>query len=407
MAIVVLNRRRIVSSLPLWLREADQALLLVTSRDVVEPGELVAVADQFEAIAIVDDYDGSGVDDVVEGWVGRHAISRIVSASEVDVIRAARLRRKLGLPGQDMASALAYRDKMLMKSILADRGVAVPAMARLDGPEALVRFARRVGFPVVVKPRLGGGSVGVRKLSGDQDLADMARALPAAIAERGPMMAEQWVDGRFLTVDGLMANGRVLQIWPSFTTANLEAVSSRSLLYSHMLTRGDPTRRRVADFVASAIAELPPIEEVTAFHAEVFLRPDGSFRLCEIACRPGGCGHVPVYELAFGINLYAETLRGQAGLPRLLPSLEDIHSSNAGFVWFPPRAGRLAWLPESCPVPEVMRFRPTGVVGATYSVPKSISDHIAQAFVMTDVDGDLGPALAAVGEWWSETVRWN
>src|SRR5262245_36347345 len=48
-----------------------------------------------------------------------YGIHRIVSFGEDDVIRAARLRATLGLPGQDVASAEAYRCKVTMKARLA------------------------------------------------------------------------------------------------------------------------------------------------------------------------------------------------------------------------------------------------------------------------------------------------
>lgn len=66
----------------------------------------------------------------------------VVARSEADVLRAARLREVLGVPGQDFASALAFRDKVLMKSLLRERGVSVPEFAPVRIPLDLFAFLR-------------------------------------------------------------------------------------------------------------------------------------------------------------------------------------------------------------------------------------------------------------------------
>jgi biotin carboxylase len=406
-AIIILNRRRIVSRLPDWFRDTEAPLVLVTARDAAGPEELASVRSQFDAIVAVDDYDSQALEEAVLTIARQRPVTRIASAAEVDVLRAARLREQLGLVGQGLSSALAYRDKLRMKALLAERGVTVARMRALDRAQDLRDFADAVGFPLVLKPRLGGGSVGVRIVHGvlelDQALTELERCGLAAAA----LMAEAWVEGEFFTVDGLMARGETLQVWPSATTANFEAVSGRSSLSSHMLRPADPLTDRVRDFVRRVVAALPPVEEVSAFHAEVFVRPDGSLCLCEIACRPGGCGHVPVYEMAFGINLYAASLRGQAGLDTAADFPDAPPVCCGGFVWFPPRAGRLVRLPRDCPVDRVVRYEPVAQVGRDHQAPKSVADHVAEAFLQAPPDVDLSPALAAVNAWWHEAVRWD
>lgn len=407
MAIVILNRRRIVSRLPDWFGDTDVPLILVTARGAASAEELESARARFDAVVAVDDYESQAVEDAVLALARRMPVTRIVSATEVDVLRAARLRAELGLAGQGLSSALAYRDKLRMKTLLAERGLTVAPMRGLDTASDLSDFADAVGFPLVLKPRFGGGSVGVRILHDaaelEQALADLRQTDLAAAA----LMAEAWVEGRFFTIDGLMAGGEVLQVWPSMTTANLDAVSGGSLLGSHMLRPSDPLTGRIRDFVRRVVAALPPVDQVSAFHAEVFVRPDGSLCLCEIACRPGGCGHVPVYEMAFGVNLYAASLRGQAGLDTAADYPDAPPACCGGFVWFPPRSGRLARLPGDCPVDRVVRYEPVAEAGRDYQAPASVADHVARAFLQASADVDLAPALAAVQAWWHQAVRWE
>ena len=400
MSVIVLNRRQIVRDIPCWLADMDMPLILVTARSAL-PADQEAIAG-YDDVVVLDRYDGPETEAQIEAVARAHAARRIVSSAEVDVLRAARLREALGLDGQSTTSATAYRDKFVMKSLIGGAGVSVAPMDAPEDAAALARFANTVGFPLVLKPRFGGGSVGVRIL---RDRTTLDAVPPESWAE--PLLAEAFMSGRFFTIDGLMAGGTVQQIWPSFTTANFEVVGGGALLASRMLTRSDPLRARVDAFVAKAVAALPASRETTAFHAEVFLRPNGTLCLCEIACRPGGCGHVPVYERAFGINLYAETLRGQAGLTSDLRPANEIQRCAAGFIWFPPRNGRLAVLPEFCPVPQVTEFRPVVPEGSLCAYPGSVADHVAQAFLEAPPDTDLDPALAAVETWWRDAAVWT
>lgn len=220
-------------------------------------------------------------------------------------------------------------------------------------------------------------------------------------------MVEKWVGGDFFTIDGLMAGGRVLQLWPSRTTANLLAVKGPSPLLSAMLPPRDSLVPRIRSFVADVVASLPSMEEITALHAEVFHTPDDRLVLCEIACRPGGCGHVPVYEHALGVNLYAASLRGQAGCADPPPDLTMAPRCMAGFAWFPPREGALKQMPAHCSLPGAFRYQTKAAIGDTFTGARSVADYVACLFVEGSAEEDLRPKLDAVDAWWREQCEWE
>jgi hypothetical protein len=298
----------------------------------------------------------------------------------------------------------------MMKTLAADAGITVTPMQRLDSPSNLRRFCGQYGFPIVVKPVCGGGSVGTRVLYGDADVSGLLRSVDPALGAGDPehqWMSEAWVNGSFFTIDGLMAAGIVLQIWPSRTTANLLAVQGPSPLFSGMLTPRDPLALRIRSVVTKVIASLPATKEITAFHAEVFHTPDDRIVFCEIACRPGGCGHVPVYEHALGVNLYAASLRGQAGCTELPVDLTASPRCMAGFAWFPPRPGTLERMPLHCHLPGVFRYETRTKIGTRHVGACSVADHIARAFISGPVDEDLQPKLDALGAWWGKECIWE
>jgi hypothetical protein len=404
LTLLVLNRRGISELIPGWLGELSGDLVLVTARSALARSTPTAALAGYREVIVVDDYDGPDVDDLIVQVGRRHGVQRILSCAEVDVVRAARAREALGLPGQDLVSAHAFRDKYTMKTTLASAGIPVAPMSLVHTADDLRRFAGDHGLPIVVKPRDGGASVGVQVLRDEAAVGRRADSLP----DGGPgLLAEAWIEGDFFTIDGLMARGEVLQIWPSWTSPNLATVAEGRPLLSWMLVDTDRRKRPIERLVAEAIRALPGPAEVTAFHAEVFHTPADRFILCEIACRPGGCGHVTVYERALGVNLYQATLRGQAASPE--PPLNNTASplGMGGFVWFPPLQGVLRAVPANCPLPGAYDYLASGVVGRRYEKVRAVSNHIARCFVAGRTDEDLEAKVRAIGRWWGQESAWS
>jgi biotin carboxylase len=402
--VLVLNRRQIIGLIPGWLSDLGEDLVLVTAASAVPDPAASAGLGAYRHVSVIEDYDSPHVEQLMLDLARRFGVHRILGVTEIDVLRAARIRGRLHLPGQDLTSALAYRDKFQMKSILARAGLPVAPMRLLESAAALRDFAGCGGFPVVVKPVAGAGSVGVcvlaSRLSVDRFIADHPDIEP------GALLAESWIDGPAYHVDGLMAGGQVVQCWPSrMRYPNLDTVTRSRPFASWMLPPANPAGRRLREFLAAVVAALPGPPEVTAFHAEVFHAPDDRLVLCEIACRPGGGGIVPTYEHAFGINLYAASLRGQAGLP---PERLDAQPGVlGGFAWFPARAGRLRELPAECPLAGVYRYVPVRSPRNVYDAPHSISDCIAQALVEGTADEDLDNRIATLEAWWDQACVWE
>jgi hypothetical protein len=410
MTLLIMNRRPIVEYIPFWLSDLGLPLVLITARSAVTPQILTRVAQHYQEIIVVDNYNDTSVQALMLETARRVSATRILSITEADVIRAAWVREQLSLPGQNITSAMAFRNKFYMKTLAANAGVATTPMQMISSPADLKDFCSQHGFPIVVKPVDGGGSAGVRVLDNEEELTDFLReAIPTFDTNQSTLqwMVESWVDGHFFTIDGLMTGGNVLQIWPSRTTANLLAVKGPSPLLSGMLLLHDPLLARIRTLVSKVIATLPPMNEITTFHAEVFHTPDDKLIFCEIACRPGGCGHVPVYEKALGVNLYAASLRGQAGCNTPPLDLTANPRCMAGFAWFPPRAGILKQIPTYCPVRGVSQYENKVVAGTVHTGARSVADHIGRLFISCPADEDIQPKLEAVDAWWSKECIWT
>lgn len=406
MPMLVLNKRDLLEDLPRWFPDSRDALVVLTSREALTRRGLSAarLAARFRHLEVVDDYESAAALARAARLCRDHGVHRVLTTAEGDLLRAAELRRDLALPGQDVTSATAYRDKFTMKSLAAAAGVPVAPMRLVRTPHELRAFAAEHGLPIVVKLPSGKGSVGQTVPRDQRALADFTRTWEAAGGPR-PLLAEAWVEADMYHVDGLMNAGEVLQasaqryLYPQWETAS----RSRAFV-TGMLPADDPDAERLCALTARVVAALPPPPGLHPFHAEFFRRDDGELLLCEIACRAGGARIVETHRLTHGVDLYEAALKGQAGRGEEIPLKEPC--GRAGSATFPPRHGVLRSLPRDCPLPGAFGYTASGVPGRRYHGATSVADSVASVLFRIG-DGDLLERLRSFEAWWEGAVRWE
>ncbi|MEO8258374.1 MAG: hypothetical protein ABI868_13585 [Acidobacteriota bacterium] len=272
-------------------------------------------------------------------------VARVVATGEVGVLRAARFREAIGIPGQSVESALAYRDKMVMKTFCARAGVRVARHKAIGSPSDLVGFAGVVGFPIVLKPRAGAGSIDTRLIRSEAEMWSALAALPAATVGLGMnLLAEEFINGQLYHVNGYArADGEIGLAWPAsyLERGNLDSVLNEGTVAGeYLLDASDPRVGPMQAFTGQCLRALPWPAHGFAFHLELF-EEDGSgdFVLCEVACRQGGGSIVDIYEFGFGIDLLDASVRLQAGLA--IPPHAVVPTRMFGAVAAPVRRGIL------------------------------------------------------------------
>lgn len=404
MTFLLLNRRRILDDLPVWFPRSRDELVVFTARSATHGVDLGALGGRLRHLEVVDDYDGPAAQARIDRLAEEFQVDAVLLTAEIDVLRAARLRERLGLPGQGVASATAYRDKHVMKTHAAAAGIPVAAMRRIGDATDLTAFAAEHGYPVVLKRIAGAASLGMRVLDDDHDLAAVLREWTDGRPGE-EFLAEQWIDGDLFHVDGVMQAGRVLLSWPSRYLHTQWASTSRSMNeLGAMLDESDPLFAVLRQHTEQVVAALPVAPEHLPFHAEFFYTPRGETVLCEIACRPGGGEIVEMMEHAFDINLYEAALKGQAG--RYDEITTRPRPRRHGWGWLPRRCGVLREIPLHAPFPSVCRYTVSGTVGTFYEAPRSMADILAR--MVFTVDGaDVLPELSVLDDWWRDSVRWD
>lgn len=266
-------------------------------------------------------------------FAGGAGIAGITSSSEYFIADAAALAARFGLAGPDAASVRAARDKSRQREVLAAGGVPTPAFRVACSAADAGEAARAIGFPVVVKPVGGSGSVGVRACGTAAEAAEHAGALlaqAASPAERR-VLVEAMVRGPEFSVE--VFSGRVVGITRKHLGAPPFFVESG---HDYPAPVPDDLACTLADTVRRATALLGlgwgPL------HWELRVQDGRAFPI-EVNPRLAG-GFIPeLVRHAQGIDLIRETLRLVVGEA---PELEAERHRHASIRFlFAPRPGRL------------------------------------------------------------------
>lgn len=257
---------------------------------------------------------------------------------------AARASAVLGLPRNDPDSALAARDKWVMRQALERGGVPVPRYEAVPAGTDPVTIADRQRYPVVVKPTLLSGSRGV--IRADTPEAFMRAFLRTrAILERAgmpasefPILIEQYVPGAEVALEGLLTDGELTVLALFDKPDPLEGPFFEETIY--VTPSGLPAEvqeaisRRTGESAAAIGLRHGPV------HAELRIDLDrGDVWMIELAGRSIGGLCASVLEFGTGMSLEELILRHAAGID--LPTTERA-SVGAGVMMIPiPRSGFL------------------------------------------------------------------
>lgn len=109
-------------------------------------------------------------------------------------------KRRLPYTGSGPVASRIALDKLESKRLFLKAGIETPAyqvLTRGDGPDEVESCARSLGFPLVIKPRAEGSSVGV---SVHHDRSRLSEGLELATRSGRTALMERFVEGREMTV---------------------------------------------------------------------------------------------------------------------------------------------------------------------------------------------------------------
>ena len=335
-----------------WLDLRQDRVFVISDREAQgDLDERALLGRGYASVSVYSNYIGNGaIDADVLGLHARFGIDRIVAMGEDDVIRAARLRTVLNLPGQSLESAVAYRDKVVMKTLLREAGVPVTPFRALGSPMDLIEFEREYPLPLFIKPISSSGGTGVRPLL---TRAELRAFLETGFIARFPgseyladLMVEKLVEGRLYHVDGLVVEGRIEIAVPStYLFSQRKAVRG-----SRTMEKEESLYRRLRAVVESALGALPSPGSFS-FHAEVFHTAEDEILVNEIASRTGGGKIGATVGVVAGMNLNHLSILAQRDAQMARHALKEARPASpcAGFSLISSLERERMSVPRACP----------------------------------------------------------
>ncbi len=260
---------------------------------------------------VLDTGEPGAVLDACRRLAHRDGLAGVTSSSEYFAATAAEVATKLGLPGPDPLALARCRHKDRQRAVLAEAGVPVPAYRPVADAAAAAGAAEAIGYPVVVKPTTGSGSVGVRLCPDAAAVrAHAAGLLAGAVDERGRPVPRLVLVERYLT-------------GPEFSVETFDrtvvAVTRKYLgPEPYFVETGHDVPAQVPPGDAAALADLA-LAALRALglgrgaaHTELRMTPNGPV-VVEVNPRLGG-GMIPaLVRLATGADLVDAVIAGAAG----------------------------------------------------------------------------------------------
>ncbi|MDK1290630.1 ATP-grasp domain-containing protein [Pseudoalteromonas umbrosa] len=254
---------------------------------------------------VTDFKDAAQLEAIMAEVIACHGpVDRVIAFSENLLTPAAMLREKFAIFGPKQQETERFRNKVVMKELVARAGLRVPKFIGLAQDVSgiaspLARFIAEVGFPLILKPVDGASSIGVKRIDSQQQL-DLA----LEGCTQGQWQLEEFIEGEVYHVDGLVdAQGQILfSVSSRYINTCLE-FSFVSPLGSTMVDPNSELHQHLEQFSQASLDALTLIN--SAFHLEVFVTADNEIIFLEVGARVAGADVPYVIAHNTGINLFS------------------------------------------------------------------------------------------------------
>ena len=291
------------SEMPYFVRGLAQVGAQVFGVADVPQEELPALAKQHLSgyLRVPSLLDEEGVVEAVKRWVGPLRMERVVCLWEPGVLLAAKVREALGVDGMTLEEAIPFRNKDAMKERVAAAGIRTPRHRAATTAAEVREAAEHIGFPVIVKPIAGAGSM-------DTYRANDRAELDAALGKMGhidEVNVEEFVDGEEFTFDTICIDGEIAYHNISYYRPRPLAFRSTEWISPMTYCLRDVNDPRLAGGATMGRAVLDALGFRNGFtHMEWYLKENGEAVFGEIAARPPGANTVDLMNYASDIDLF-------------------------------------------------------------------------------------------------------
>lgn len=330
-----------------------------------------------------------------------YKFSKIIALSEGDLLRAAKVRKLLKIPGESAEDLIYFRDKDLMKKLAICHGVRVAAHKKVETVTECMSFMRGHGFPIILKPIDGRGSASTYQISDEKALKDAFNQINSF-----PLLLEQYIKADMYHIDGIVVAGKVKLCSPARYVNNCLDFVHGADLGSYVLMPENPLRKKLIDFATYLLECVFPTPKLSLFHIEVFVDPDGQLTLCEIAARLGGNSINKEVLLAYGVDLK------KCYLNLCYSDNNQIDISNtpilcAGRYLIPPQTGRLIKKPTLFSAPFIIESHLNTNASNTYHKMKMSNDELINFLLIANSESEMQAHFNEIKAWRKTELKWE
>jgi len=190
-----------------------------------------------------------------------------------------------------------YKRKSGMKTVYSSAGLKVaPGILPKTLEEALA-FGRKVGYPLIMKPDIGVGAAGARKLHDESELTKNWDP-------KGDYFLEQFITGKIETYDGLCDHTGRIVFYSSmqYSAGIMDLLNGTCESVFYYICKDVPADLKEAGDIAVKAFNV----KSRFFHCEFFRTTEGTLLPLEINLRPPGGITVDIWNFAHRMDLYGE-----------------------------------------------------------------------------------------------------
>jgi biotin carboxylase len=237
---------------------------------------------------------------VVAG-VGQNTIDRVVCMWEPGIVLAAKIRAALGVPGQDIEQATMFRNKDIMKQVINEAKIRTARHASATSIAQIKSGAESIGFPVIVKPIAGAGSMDTFRAGSMKELEHEL----SKVQSYDEVNVEEFIEGEEYTYDTISINGTPVYENVCFYRPNPLIARSTEWISPQTLALRDLSPTPVQAGIEMGRNVLKTMGFQTGFtHMEFFWTPKGEAIFGEIAARPAGAHTVDLMNFVGDVDLF-------------------------------------------------------------------------------------------------------
>lgn len=162
-----------------------------------------------------------------------HNVSAVLSVqSDLGMLTASKIAKKLELKGIPMNVAELFTNKLKMRDFLKEKNYLYPEYRHCFSKEDIDLFAKKAGFPFIMKPLDSQGSRGVNIITSQSEFEKIEESLSFNREEEG-VIVEEFLGKEEYTVEGIVVEGKhyTLAVSKKSHYENLNCVSNE-LYYS-------------------------------------------------------------------------------------------------------------------------------------------------------------------------------